>query len=197
MPEPGPDARGRGSSSGSGVWTASAPGSPPCSRCDRPASSSTADAARYAGRGGTVARSSDTCVVFASSSAGTLQPPMMGTSTPDRDVGTRRAEEDEETFTGSFSKKTPPKKTAVSDRWNHYTFRSVLARTSGRRRRTRAEAGRCLVREARDRAGSGDNDRSDAGSSGRLGACSSSCGRFGSRGLFAKFARLYAAINTP
>ena len=53
---------------------------------------------------------------------------MMRTSTPDRDVGRRRAEEDEETFTGSFSKKTPPKKTAVSDRWNHYTFKSVLAR---------------------------------------------------------------------
>ena len=127
MPEPGPDARGRGSSSGCGVWTASAPGSPPCSPCDRPASSSTADVARYAGRGGTVARSSDTCVVFAWSSAGILQPPMMRTSTPHRDVGRRRAEEDEETFTGSLSKKTPPKNTAVSHRWNHYTFRSVLA----------------------------------------------------------------------
>ena len=127
MPEPGPDARGRGSSSGSGLWTASAPGSPPCLPCDRPASSSTADAARYAGQGGTVARSSDTCVVFASSSAGTLPPPMMGTSTPHRDVGTRRTEEDEEKVTRSFSKKTPPKKMPVSHRWNHYTFRSVLA----------------------------------------------------------------------
>ena len=52
---------------------------------------------------------------------------MMRTSTPDRDVGRRRAEEDEEALTGSFSKKTPPKKTAVSDRWNHYTFKPVLA----------------------------------------------------------------------
>ena len=51
----------------------------------------------------------------------------MRTSTPDRDVARRRAEEDEEVFTGSFSKKTPPKKTAVSRRWNHYTFTSVLA----------------------------------------------------------------------
>ena len=34
-----------------------------------------------------------------------------------------------EAFTGSFSKKTPPKKTAVSDRWNHYTFKPVLAPT--------------------------------------------------------------------
>ena len=54
----------------------------------------------------------------------------MGTPTPDRDVARRRAEEDEEAFTGSFSKKTPPKKTAVSDRWNHYTFKSVLAGVS-------------------------------------------------------------------
>ena len=52
---------------------------------------------------------------------------MMGTSTPDQDVGRRRAEEDEETLTGSSSKKTPPKKTPVSDRWNHYTFKPVLA----------------------------------------------------------------------
>ena len=52
---------------------------------------------------------------------------MMCTSTPDRDVGRRRGEEDEETFTGSVSKKMPPKKTAVSHRWNHYTFISVLA----------------------------------------------------------------------
>ena len=134
-PAPGPHARGRGSSSGSGVWTTSAPDSPPCSPCDRPASSSTADAARYAGRGETVDRSSGTCVVFASSSAGTLPPPMMGTSTPDRDVGRRRAEEDEEAFTGSSSKKTPPKKTAVSDRWNHYTFKPVLALAKGLHRR--------------------------------------------------------------
>ena len=52
---------------------------------------------------------------------------MMRTSTPDRDVGRRRGEEDEEAFKGSFSKKTPPKKTAVSDRWDHYTFKPVLA----------------------------------------------------------------------
>ena len=51
----------------------------------------------------------------------------MRTSTPDRDVARRRTEEDEEAITGSFSKKTPPKKTAVSHRWNHYTFKSVLA----------------------------------------------------------------------
>ena len=126
-PAPGPHARGRGSSSGCGVWTASALDSPPCSPCGRPASSSTAGGARYAGPGGTLARSSDTCVVFAWSSAGILQPPMMRTSTPDRDVGRRRTEEDEEAFTGSSSKKTPPKKTAVSDRWNHYTFKPVLA----------------------------------------------------------------------
>ena len=124
---PGPHARGRGSSSGCGDWTASALDSPPCSPCGRPASSSTAGGAGCAGPGGTLARSSDTCVVFAWSSAGILQPPMMRTSTPDRDVGRRRAEEDEEALTGSFSKKTPPKKTAVSDRWNHYTFKPVLA----------------------------------------------------------------------
>ena len=126
-PAPGPHARGRGSSSGSGVWTASAPGSPLCSHCDRLASSSTAGAVGSAGPGGTVARSSGTCVVFAWSSAGLLQPPRMRTSTPDRDVARRRTEEDEEAITGSFSKKTPPKKTAVSHRWNHYTFKSVLA----------------------------------------------------------------------
>ena len=40
------------------------------------------------------------------------------------------------------------------------------------------------------------NDRSDAGSSGRLRACSSSCGRFGSRGLFAIYARTYAAADS-
>ena len=130
-PAPGPHARGRGSSSGSGVWTASAPGSPLCSHCDRLASSSTAGAVGSAGPGGTVARSSGTCVVFAWSSAGLLQPPRMRTSTPDRDVARRRTEEDEEAITGSFSKKTPPKKTAVSHRWNHYTFKSVLAHLPG------------------------------------------------------------------
>ena len=129
---PGPHARGRGSSSGCGDWTASALDSPPCSPCGRPASSSTAGGAGCAGPGGTLARSSDTCVVFAWSSAGILQPPMMRTSTPDRDVGRRRAEEDEEALTGSFSKKTPPKKTAVSDRWNHYTFKPVLAQGAAR-----------------------------------------------------------------
>ena len=136
-PAPGPHARGRGSRSGCGVWPASAPGSPPCSPCGTPAPSSTAGGAGCAGQGGTVARSSDTCVVFAWSSAGVLQPPMMRTSTPDRDVARRRAEEDEEAFTGSFSKKTPPKKTAVSRRWNHYTFTSVLAETHARVRPAR------------------------------------------------------------
>ena len=80
------------------------------------------------GPGGTTCRSSGTCVVFASSSAGILQPPMMRTSTPERDLGRRRAEENEETVTGSFSKQTPLKKTGSSDRWNQYTFRSVMAR---------------------------------------------------------------------
>ena len=61
---------------------------------------------------------------------GILQPPMMRTSTPDRDVARTRAEEDEEALIGSFSKKTPPKKITVSDRRNHYTFRSVLAMLS-------------------------------------------------------------------
>ena len=64
---------------------------------------------------------------------------MMGTSTPDQDVGRRRAEEDEETLTGSSSKKTPPKKTPVSDRWNHYTFKPVLAVLA------RGTAGRCEI----------------------------------------------------
>ena len=142
---PGPHARGRGSSSGCGDWTASALDSPPCSPCGRPASSSTAGGAGCAGPGGTLARSSDTCVVFAWSSAGILQPPMMRTSTPDRDVGRRRAEEDEEALTGSFSKKTPPKKTAVSDRWNHYTFKPVLAPSRDHRqapRRVQPRSGR-------------------------------------------------------
>ena len=44
-----------------------------------------------------------------------------------RDLTTERAEEDEETITGISSKKTPSKKTPVSDRANHYTFRSVMA----------------------------------------------------------------------
>ena len=51
----------------------------------------------------------------------------MRASTPDRDVRRRRVEENEETFIGSFWKKTPPKKTTVSHRLNDYTFRSVLA----------------------------------------------------------------------
>ena len=126
-PAPGPHARGRGSSSGSGVEPASGPGSPPCSPCGRGRRNSTAGAAHCAGPGGTTAGSSDTCVVFASSSAGILQPPMMRTSTPERDLGRRRAEENEETFVRSFLKKTPSKKTGNSDRWNQYTFRSVLA----------------------------------------------------------------------
>ncbi len=126
-PAPGPHARGRGSSSGSGVEPASGPGSPPCSPCGRGRRNSTAGAAHCAGPGGTTAGSSDTCVVFASSSAGILQPPMMRTSTPERDIGRRRTEENEETFTGSFLKKTPSKKTRSSDRWNQYTFRSVMA----------------------------------------------------------------------
>ncbi len=129
-PVPGPHARVRGSSSGSGVEPASGPGSPPCSPCGRGRRNSTAGAAHCAGPGGTTAGSSDTCVVFDSSSAGILQPPMMRTSTPERDLGRRRSEENkenEETFTGSFSKKTPSKKTGNSDRWNQYTFRSVLA----------------------------------------------------------------------
>ena len=126
-PAPGPHARGRGSSSGSGVWTASAPGLPPCSPCGRGRPSSTAGAAHCAGPGGTTSRSSGTCVVFASSSAPILQPPMMRTSAPQRDLRRRRAEENEEGFTGSFSKKTPPKKTGRSHRWNQHTFRSVMA----------------------------------------------------------------------
>ena len=126
-PAPGPHARGRGSSSGSGVEPANAPGSPPCSPCGRDRPSNTAGAAHCAGPGGTTAGSSDTCIVFASSSAGILQPPIMRISTPERDLGRRRAEENEEGFTGSFSKKTPSKKTGSSHRWNQYTFRSVMA----------------------------------------------------------------------
>ena len=127
MPSPAPHARSPGSSSGSAVWPASASGSPLCSPCGRPVSSSTAGAAHCGGPGETIAGSSDTYVVFASSSAGILQPPIMRASTPDRDVRRRRAEENEETFIGSFWKKTPPKKTTVSHRWNDYTFRSVMA----------------------------------------------------------------------
>ncbi|MDD9998063.1 MAG: hypothetical protein OXQ89_10000, partial [Rhodospirillaceae bacterium] len=52
---------------------------------------------------------------------------MMRTSAPRRDLRRRRAEENEEGFTGSFSKKTPPKKGGRSDRWNQYTFTSVMA----------------------------------------------------------------------
>ena len=130
MPSPAPHARGPGSSSGSAVWTASAPGSPSCSPCGKPVPSSTAGAAHCGGPGETIAGSSDTCVVFASSSAGILQPPMMRASTPDRDVRRRRAEENEETFIGSFWKKTPPKKTTVSHRWNDYTFRSLCVAIS-------------------------------------------------------------------
>ena len=51
----------------------------------------------------------------------------MRVSMPDRDVRRRRTEENEETLIGSFWKKTPPQKTALSHRWNDYTFRSVLA----------------------------------------------------------------------
>ena len=130
-PSPGRHARGPGSSSGSALWPASASGSPLCSPCGRPVSSSTAGAAHCGGPGETIAGSSDTYVVFASSSAGILQPPIMRASTPDRDVRRRRAEENEETFIGSFWKKTPPKKTTVSHRWNDYTFRSVMAARTG------------------------------------------------------------------
>ena len=129
-PAPGPHARVRGSSSGSGVETASAPGWPPCSPCGRDRRNSTAGATHCAGPGETTAGSSDTCIVFASSSAGILQPTMMRISTPKRDLRRRRAEENEEGFTGSFSKKTPSKKTGNSDRWNQYTFRSVMASAS-------------------------------------------------------------------
>ena len=52
---------------------------------------------------------------------------MMRRSTPERDIGRRRAEEDEEGFTTSLLKKTPSKKTGTSHRWNQYTFRSVMA----------------------------------------------------------------------
>ena len=126
-PGPGQHVRGRGSSSGSVLWPASAPGLRPCSPSGRRAPSSNAGAARCAGPGGTTAHSSNTCVVFASSSAGILRPTMMRLSTLDRDVRRRRTEENEEAFTRSFWKKTPPKKTAISHRLNHYTFRSVLA----------------------------------------------------------------------
>ena len=44
-----------------------------------------------------------------------------------------RCQSADQKVTGSSSKKTPPKKTSVSDRWNHYTFRSVLASSSPRR----------------------------------------------------------------
>ena len=40
----------------------------------------------------------------------------MRTSPPERVLGRRRAEENEETVTGSFSRKTPSKKTGNSDR---------------------------------------------------------------------------------
>ena len=52
---------------------------------------------------------------------------MMRPSTPDRDAERQRAEENEETFSGSFSKKTPPKKTTISDWQDYYTFRLVVA----------------------------------------------------------------------
>ena len=55
----------------------------------------------------------------------------MRVSMPDRDVRRRRTEENEETLIGSFWKKTPPQKTALSHRWNDYTFRSVLAIMEG------------------------------------------------------------------
>ena len=139
-PSPGRHARGPGSSSGSALWPASASGSPLCSPCGRPVSSSTAGAAHCGGPGETIASSSDTYVVFASSSAGILQPPIMRASTPDRDVRRRRAEENEETFIGSFWKKTPPKKTTVSHRWNDYTFRSVMAACTLVSLRNRAQA---------------------------------------------------------
>ncbi len=127
---PAPHAPGRRSSPGSAVWTASARGSPPCSPCGNRAPSSNAGAADCAGPGETTAHSSDTCVVFASSSIGFLRPPMMRPSAPDRGTERQRSEENEEneeTFSGSFSKKTPPKKTTISDWQNDYTFRLVLA----------------------------------------------------------------------
>ena len=106
---------------------ASAPGSPPGSTCGNRAPSSNAGAADCAGPGETTAHSLDTCVVFASSSIGFLRPPMMRPSAPERDAERQRAEENEETFSGSFSKKTPPKKTTISDWQDYYTFRLVVA----------------------------------------------------------------------
>ena len=126
-PAPAPHAPGRRSSPGSAVWTASAPGSPPCSPCGNRAPSSNAGAADCAGPGETTAHSSNTCVVFASSSIGFLRPPMMRPSAPERDAESQWAEENEEPFSGSFSKKTPPKKTTISDWQNDYTFRLVVA----------------------------------------------------------------------
>ena len=63
---------------------------------------------------------------------------MMRPSAPERDAESQWAEENEEneeTFSGSFSKKTPPKKTTISHWRNHYTFRLVVAdncRAAGR-----------------------------------------------------------------
>ena len=55
---------------------------------------------------------------------------MMRPSAPERDAESQWAEENEENeepLSGSFSKKTPPKKTTISDWQNDYTFRLVLA----------------------------------------------------------------------
>ena len=55
---------------------------------------------------------------------------MMRPSAPERDAESQWAEENEENeepFSGSFSKKTPPKKTTISDWQNDYTFRLVVA----------------------------------------------------------------------
>ena len=52
---------------------------------------------------------------------------MMRPSAPERDAERQRAEENEETFSGSFSKKTPSKKTTISDWQDDYTFRLVVA----------------------------------------------------------------------
>ena len=64
---------------------------------------------------------------------------MMRPSAPERDAESQWAEENEENeepFSGSFSKKTPPKKTTISDWQNDYTFRLVVAEDARSRRNT-------------------------------------------------------------
>ena len=107
--------------------SASAPDWPPCWSFGTAALSRTASRAHSVGRSQTTTPISNTSVVFAGSSIRLLGLLLIPASAPHRYAERLRAEENEEAFTGSFSKKTPPKKAATSNCPNRCTFRLLVA----------------------------------------------------------------------